>query len=50
MLKENDATTKNDDERFDSDLMLMTGELSKLIAALVEALGGELKVAGLLAA
>ena len=50
VLKENDATTKNDDERFDSDLMLMTGELSKLIAALVEALGGELKVAGLLAA
>lgn len=43
VLKENDATTKNDDERFDSDLMLMTGELAKLIADLVEALGGEMR-------
>lgn len=43
VLKETDATTKNDDERFDGDLMLMTGELAKLIADLVEALGGEMR-------
>jgi recombination associated protein RdgC len=41
VLKENDATTKNDDERFDGDFMLMTGELAKMLADLVEALGGE---------
>ena len=41
VLKENDATTKNDDERFDGDFMLMTGELSKMLADLVQALGGE---------
>lgn len=29
------------DERFDSDMMLMTGELARLLADLVEALGGE---------
>ena len=29
------------DERFDSDMMLMTGELSKLLDDLVDALGGE---------
>ena len=29
------------DERFDSDMMLMTGELAKLLDDLVEALGGE---------
>lgn len=43
VLKETDATTKNDDERFDSDVMLMTAELSRLIADLVEALGGEMQ-------
>lgn len=43
VLKETDATTKNDDERFDSDIMLMTAELSRLIADLVEALGGEMQ-------
>ena len=42
VLKETDATTRNDDERFDSDMMLMTGELARLIADLVEALGGEM--------
>lgn len=42
VLKENtDNTGQNDDERFDSDFMLMAGELGKLLAALVEALGGE---------
>jgi len=39
---ENDTSTANEDERFDSDLMLMSGELNRLLAALVEALGGEL--------
>jgi recombination associated protein RdgC len=44
VLKEDaEGTTKNDDERFDSDVMLMTGELHQLIGALVEALGGQLK-------
>ncbi|CAM3656963.1 recombination-associated protein RdgC [Bordetella flabilis] len=42
VLKESpDAISKNDDERFDSDMALMTGELAKLLADLVEALGGE---------
>ncbi|RJG08167.1 recombination-associated protein RdgC [Noviherbaspirillum cavernae] len=44
VLKENaDAMTQNDDERFDTDFALMTGELSKLLDDLVEALGGEFK-------
>ena len=38
---ENDVTSKNDDERFDSDLALMTGELNKLLNDLVFSLGGE---------
>ena len=43
VLKEDsDSTTKNDDERFDSDMMLMTGELHLMLSALVEALGGQL--------
>ncbi len=42
VLKEGaDSTTKNDDERFDSDIALMTGELSRMLADLVQALGGE---------
>ena len=32
------------DERFDSDFTLMTGELAKMLADLVEALGGEAEV------
>lgn len=45
VLKENaDALATNDDEKFDSDMMLMTGELAKLIDDLVLALGGEKKV------
>ena len=39
---DSDSTTKNDDERFDSDMMLMTGELHLMLSALVEALGGQL--------
>jgi recombination associated protein RdgC len=43
VLKENaDATTQNDDERFDTDFALMTGELAKLMGDLVQALGGEM--------
>ena len=31
----------NEDERFDIDFALMTGELAKMLADLVKALGGE---------
>jgi recombination associated protein RdgC len=41
VIKENDASTRNDEERFDNDMMLMTGELAKMLGDLVEALGGE---------
>ncbi|QQB32798.1 recombination-associated protein RdgC [Achromobacter deleyi] len=42
VLKEgNDAIATNDDEKFDSDMALMTGELAKLLTELVDALGGE---------
>jgi recombination associated protein RdgC len=41
VIKESDTSTKNDEERFDNDMLLMTGELSKMMADLVEALGGE---------
>jgi recombination associated protein RdgC len=42
VLKENvDSLAQNDDEKFDSDMALLTGELAKLLAELVEALGGE---------
>lgn len=45
VLKEgNDTVMQNDDEKFDSDMMLMTGELAKLMAELVEALGGEKRI------
>jgi len=51
VLKEDtDSATKNDDERFDSDFMLMSGELGKMIGSLVEALGGEMVMPGLVAA
>ncbi|SFV04027.1 recombination-associated protein RdgC [Pseudoduganella namucuonensis] len=43
VLKETESSTRNDDERFDGDFMLMTGELSKLMTDVVEALGGEAK-------
>jgi recombination associated protein RdgC len=43
VLKENSNAEvgANDDERFDSDFLLMTGELGKLMHELIEALGGE---------
>lgn len=35
------GTSRNDEERFDSEFTLMAGELAKLLADLVESLGGE---------
>ena len=44
VLKEDgDSAMKNDDERFDSDIALMTGELHRMMSDLVEALGGEMQ-------
>jgi recombination associated protein RdgC len=44
VLKEDtDASGKNDDERFDGEFMLVSGELAKLIAGVIEALGGKVK-------
>jgi recombination associated protein RdgC len=45
VLKENaDNVANNDDEKFDSDMMLMTGELAKLLDDLLLALGGEKRI------
>jgi recombination associated protein RdgC len=42
VLKEmSDPTAQNDEERFDSDFVLMTGELARLLDDLVGVLGGE---------
>ena len=42
VLKEgSDTVTANDAEKLDSDMTLMTGELAKMMAELVDALGGE---------
>lgn len=42
VLKENnESASVTEDERLDTDFALMTGELAKLVADLVEALGGE---------
>lgn len=42
VLKENaDALAQNDAERFDADFTLMSGELAKLIADVVDALGAK---------
>lgn len=42
VLKENaDAGGQNDEERFDGDFALMSGELARMIADVVDALGGE---------
>jgi recombination associated protein RdgC len=43
VIKEGETVTYSDDERFDNDMVLMTGELSKLLKDVVEALGGEAK-------
>ena len=36
-----DPTAQNDDERFDSDAALMTGELARMLTDLVDILGGD---------
>ncbi len=42
ILKENqDLSSMDEEERFDADMTLMTAELAGLLAAVVEALGGE---------
>lgn len=42
VLKENtDGLAAGDDERFDADFLLMSGELNQMLGALVQALGGE---------
>lgn len=41
VIAERESATQNADERLDSDFALMTGELAKMMADLVEALGGE---------
>jgi len=47
VLKEDTgAIGKNDDERFDGNFMLFAGEMSKLLAALVDALGGPISEGG----
>ena len=44
VLKEDaDATLRHQDEKFDSDFALMTGELNAMLHALTDALGGPLK-------
>jgi recombination associated protein RdgC len=43
VIKEGETITYSDDERFDNDIMMMTGEIAKLLTDLVEALGGEAK-------
>lgn len=46
VLKENqDLVSRNEADQLDSDLALMTGELARLLDNLVEALGGEKKMA-----
>ena len=42
ILKEQaDAQAENEDERFELDFTLMTGEIARLLDDLLEALGGE---------
>lgn len=43
LTENNDGMAANDDEKFDADMSLMTGELTLLFNDLVQALGGEKK-------
>ena len=46
ILKEQaDGQAENEDERFDIDFTLMTGEVARLLDDLLEALGGEIEKA-----
>ena len=40
---DSEGDAKSREEQFDADFALMTGEMGKLIPALLEALGGEVK-------
>ena len=42
LKEESEGQAETDEERFDIDFALMTGELAKLLEALVDALGGEM--------
>jgi recombination associated protein RdgC len=46
VMTESDVSPRNEDERFDNNAMLITGELAKLMAELVEELGGFAAVDG----
>ena len=41
LRRESDTQVEDEDEQFEIDFALMTGELAQLLADLVEALGGE---------
>ncbi len=41
VLKEGSEAMQTDDAKFDSDMALMTGELAKMMAEMVDALGGQ---------
>lgn len=44
VLKEDsEVLSKNDDERFEADFVLMTGELAKMLEDLIQALGGAIR-------
>ncbi|HNH89549.1 MAG TPA: recombination-associated protein RdgC [Thiobacillaceae bacterium] len=46
LKEESEGQAETDEERFEIDFALMTGELAKLLEALVDALGGEMPAAG----
>jgi len=49
VVLEGASSATKDEDNFDADVALVTGELKQLIPALIEALGGELKPDDLLA-
>jgi len=46
IIQESEAVAYSDDERFDNDITLMTAELSRMLADIVNALGGEVSLDG----